>query len=138
MGYINHFSVRDEKGQIERWECEIYEDPKDNPSFQNTINDNLLNPDHNFPHLDKPELDDPDVGDSILGNQELQSTYSTNNLLNKELNELNDEDEDINIRLEKLINHRIIDRLKNAGIKYLTSTKLKPIGRAIYKLMKSP
>ena len=135
LGYINHFSVRDDKGKIERWECEIFEDPSDNESFENNIINNLNYPDRNFPKLDNPEQDKPKVGDSILGNQELLSTYNTNNLLNKELNELNDEDDDINIRLEKILNHKVRNQLKKAGIQNLTSTKLKPLGRAMYKLM---
>lgn len=135
-GYINHFSVRDEKGQIERWECEVYEDPKDNESFQNSLIDSQEYPDCNFSELDSPDLDNPKEDNPILGNQELLSTYSTNDLLNKELNELNDEDDDLNIKLKKLINRKIIHQLKEAGIQNITATKLEPLGRAMYKLMK--
>lgn len=129
LGYINHYSIRNEKGRIERWNCEIYEDPNENHLFQNKRSPVL-----DFPELDNPELGSPKLDKPEQGNPELLSTNSTNNLLNKELTKLIDDD-DINKNLNKILTQNIIENLKSAGIQNLTATKLIPLARSMYKFI---
>lgn len=133
LGYINHYSVRDKQGRIKRWDCDIYEDPNDNPVYQKK----KLNskPDRELPDQGEPELDYPKQGYPEQENPDLLSTYSTNNLLYKELNKLIEDDDDINKELKKIITPKIIKNLKNAGIGNLTTTKLRPIAISMSKLM---
>lgn len=130
LGYINHFKVRDSKGRIKYWECEVYEVPDDNKKYKKIQKTRQFNPDRNFPHLDNPEQDNPKVGSPILGNQELLSTYSTNNLLNKVL-----DDDDINTKKQNFVNQKIINRLEQAGIEPVTEAKLQPFEEVMYQLV---
>lgn len=138
LGYINHYSVRDKKGRIKRWDCDIFEDPSDNPSFKKkkiTNNPYLEYPDQENPNQVKQELDYPEKDYLKSGKSDLLSTYSTKDLQYKELNKLIEDEDDLNSEIKNIITPKIISNLKNAGINNLTSTKLRPLAISMSKLM---
>lgn len=65
-GFIVRTAMRDEKGKITYWNYTIYENPNDNPAKKSPVDD--------FPQLDNPQLD---------------NRTQSNNIIIKEVNNIN-------------------------------------------------